>query len=378
MVAGLRTLGVLYGLGAFALGFGLALQAHQPWALGTKQAAEAAPPMIAAAASATARAANHYAIQPAWDWSARTATGVGRQVSAKVSGWIWPEPPVVAAKPLPKLAANTAKLVAPVLRPSLAPVAKPQQSPAATGEAPKLELAQPETETAPLMPAPDAAPPAPGEIARVLSHLKISLTKELYDNFELFLFVSKADHGPWHQRMFVFDKEANGDLKMMYSFPVSTGREIMMPSPGGNAMWNTNTPTGYFQLDPDRMYRRYSSQQWGHKMPYAMFFNWENEGRQTGVAIHSAIDGDVQLLGQRASAGCVRLAPQNAELLFRLIKKNYRGLAPLFAYDRRTATMSKEGLLMHDKAGNIRYAEGYRVLVLIENTGGDDLVAALF
>jgi hypothetical protein len=208
--------------------------------------------------------------------------------------------------------------------------------------------------------------------------LKVSLTKELYENFGLFLYISKADRGPWRQRMFVFDKEANGDLKLMHSFPVSTGREVLAPSPDGTRMWHTNTPTGYYQLDPERIYRRYTSGQWQHKMPYAMFFSWEHDGIQTGVAIHSAVDGDVDLLGTRASAGCIRLHPQNAVLLFRLIKKNYRGSTPLFAYDRRTATMSNQGLLMHDKAGNLQYAEGYKVLVLIENKTGDDVIAALF
>jgi lipoprotein-anchoring transpeptidase ErfK/SrfK len=370
MVAGLRTLGVLYVLGAAALGFGLALRAQQPWALGAKQIAEAVPPVL----GVTAYAANEVAIKPAWAWTARTASGTWQQVS----DYVWPQP-VAVPKPVPKsiiAAAKPKPAAPPALRPSINPSAA--QAPAATGAAPKMQLAETETENAPLTPAPDTTPPSPGEVARVLAHLKISLTKELYDNFGLFLYVSKADHGPWHQRMFVFNKETSGDLKMMYSFPVSTGRETLMPNPGGSALWNTNTPTGYFQLDPDRVYRRYTSQQWGHKMPYAMFFSWEHEGRQTGVAIHSAIDGDVQLLGNRASAGCVRLAPQNAELLFRLIKKDYRGLTPLFAYDRRTATMSKEGLLMHDKQGKLAYAEGYRVLVLIENTGGDDIVAALF
>ncbi len=367
MVAGLRTLSVLYLLGASALGFGLAVQAHHPWALGAKQMAESAPPAISAAADATADAANQYAIQPAWRWTVKTAAGAWQQISDS----IWPQPPV-----LPKLAA--AKPKPPALRPAIHPSAAVAK-PLARGQAPAMELAQqPETENAPLMPAPDATPPSPGEIGRVLAHLKVSLTKELYDNFGLFLYVSKAEHGPWRQRMFVFDKETSGDLKMLYSFPVSTGREQPMLNPDRTAMWNTNTPTGYFQLDPDRVYRRYTSQQWGHKMPYAMFFSWEHEGRQTGIAIHSAVDDDIAQLGNRASAGCVRLAPQNAELLYRLIKKDYRGLTPLFAYDRRTATMSKEGLLMHDKQGKLAYAEGYRVLVLIENSGGDDIVAALF
>jgi hypothetical protein len=354
-------------LGASALGFGLALQAQQPWALGVHQIAKAAPPVISSAAGATARAANQHVIEPAWAWTVQTARGAWQQLSAQ----IWP---AAAPKPLPRVAVAKPKPAVPrsVLRPSVVPPPAVASAPAAA--LPKMELA----ETAPLVPAPDTSPPPPAEIARVLSHLKVSLTKELYENFGLFLYVSKADRGPWHQRMFAFDKEANGDLKLMYSFPVSTGREVLAPSPDGKAMWHTTTPTGYFQLDPERVYRRYTSQQWGHKMPYAMFFSWEHDGIQTGVAIHSAVDDDIALIGNRASAGCVRLAPQNAELLFRLIKKDYRGSTPLFAYDRRTATMSKEGLLMHDKAGNIQYAEGYKVLVLIENQGGDDIVAALF
>ena len=363
--AELRTLSVLYVLGASALGFGLAVQAQQPWALQVRAAARAAPPLIGAAVNTTMQTADRHLLQPAADWVAKTAADAWHQSSAT---------------PQVKVAAVPPKLPPPVLRPRYDPTLKaPAVTAPAMTQAPKLELAQePATETAPLVPAPDSTPPSPGEVARVLSHLKLSLTKELYENFDLFLYVSKADHGPWHQRMFVFNKETSGDLKLIYSFPVSTGREQPMPNPDGTAMWTTNTPTGYFQLDPDRIYKRYTSQQWGHKMPFAMFFSWENEGRQTGVAIHSAVGDDVKVLGARASAGCVRLAPQNAELLYRMIRANYRGLTPLFAYDRRTATMSKEGLLMHDKEGKLRYAEGYKVLVLIENQGGDDLVAALF
>jgi lipoprotein-anchoring transpeptidase ErfK/SrfK len=358
---GLRTLSVFYLLGASAFGFALALQAQQPWALGARRAAEATGPL----AVSTARIVREEAIEPAMVWAGRTRT--------QVSAWLWPkqEPvKVAAAKP------SQPYVLRPSLPPPVAPPVKPQVKPAAP-VAPAMELAQTETETAPLIPAPDASPPGPGEVARVLAHLKVSLTKELYDNFSLFLFVSKADHGPWSQRMFVFAKQDNGDLQLKYSFPVSTGREILMQGPSGQ-MFHTSTPTGYFQLDPDRIYRRYRSTQWGHPMPYAMFFSWEHDGLETGVAIHSAVDSDIALLGKRASAGCVRLNPQNAELLFNLIRKSYRGQTPLFAYDRRTATMAKDGLLMHDKAGNLQYTEGYRVLVLIENNGGDDVVAALF
>jgi hypothetical protein len=113
-------------------------------------------------------------------------------------------------------------------------------------------------------------------------------------------------------------------------------------------------------------------------MPYAMFFNWENHGYQTGLAIHGATGKDISLLGERASAGCIHLAPENARVLFSLIKNNYKGLMPKFAYDKRTATMASNGVLVHTADGHVEMAEGYRVLVFIENYGGENVVAALF
>ena len=224
---------------------------------------------------------------------------------------------------------------------------------------------------------PDFSVPSPAELARVMVRMKDNLTGEMLENFELFLYVSKADSGPLAQRMYVFRKRPGGDLDLLYNWPVSTGRELVEFAPNGTRA-PSFTPQGYYELDPDRMYKHHISGQWRTPMPYAMFFNWENQGRQTGLAIHSATGDDVALLGQRASAGCVRLAPENAAMLFNLIRTQYRGLAPRFAYDRRTATMSNEGLLMHDAEGRVQMAEGYKVLVFIENYGGDNVVAALF
>jgi hypothetical protein len=226
-------------------------------------------------------------------------------------------------------------------------------------------------------PTPDLASLSPAELARVMERLKDSLTGEMLDNFELFLYVSKAESGPLAQRMYVFRKRASGDLDLLYNWPVSTGRELVEFAPNGSRA-PSYTPQGYYELDPDRMYKHHVSGQWRTPMPYAMFFNWENQGRQTGLAIHSATGDDIALLGKRASAGCVRLAPENAALLFNLIRSQYHGLAPRFAYDRRTATMSNDGLLMHDAQGRLQLAEGYKVLVFIENFGGDNVVAALF
>jgi hypothetical protein len=126
------------------------------------------------------------------------------------------------------------------------------------------------------------------------------------------------------------------------------------------------------------MYREHFSGQWHEPMPYAMFFNWEKRGDQTGLAIHAATQMEVSQLGSRASAGCIRIAPENARLLFGLIRSEYKGLAPRFAFNNHTATMSNNGALMHDPAGNLKMADGYKVLVFIENYGGQNVVAALF
>jgi len=365
----LRALSLVYLASASAFGLAIAIHSDAQWAVGVRAAVRVATPVVQQAAVAV----NEKAIKPSVAW-------VVEQDKNLVAYLERPKPQIArltlpAKKPVPVAQAKRITPPAAVLRPAV--VEQPNQKAAVAAAAPPpLELA-PQPDEPALTPAPDANPPSAAELARVLAHMKVSLTKELYANFELFLYVSKADHGPWQQRMYVFQKEANGDLDVLYNFPVSTGQESPMPGPSGHLL-NTNTPQGYYELDPDRMYRRYHSGQWDQSMPYAMFFTWEHDGLQTGLAIHSATGGDIALLGKRASAGCVRLAPQNAQLLFHLIRKDYGGLAPRFAYDRRTATMSNDGLLMHDAEGNLQYAGGYKVLVVIENNGGDNVVAALF
>ena len=223
------------------------------------------------------------------------------------------------------------------------------------------------------------AGPGPGtaELARVEARLKDSLTSEMIENFALFLYVSKAASGPLAQRMYVFEKQPSGDLDLAYNWPVSTGRERIEYNAAGRLL-PSFTPAGYFELDPHRFYPHYVSHQWHEPMPHAMFFNWQKNGLQTGLAIHSATGNDIGLLGTRASAGCIRLAPDAARTLFNLIKTNYRGLTPRFAIDRRTGTMSTDGIMLHDPNGKVQVADGYKVLVFIEDYGGQSVVAAMY
>jgi len=73
-----------------------------------------------------------------------------------------------------------------------------------------------------------------------------------------------------------------------------------------------STPSGSFR--PFRMERDHFSKEWDDApMPHSIFFTGE------GHAIHGS--PYVKRLGTRASHGCVRLAPQNAETLYELVQK---------------------------------------------------------
>ena len=215
------------------------------------------------------------------------------------------------------------------------------------------------------------------ELTAVKQRLRDGLNSELYRDFQLFLYVSKAASGPLAQRMYVFRKNANNDLALLYDWPVSTGRERVEHNDRGVQL-SSFTPTGYYKLDPKRFYRRHTSAEWRQQMPFAMFFDWVQRGTPTGLAIHAATGSDIAALGTRASAGCVRLAPDAAQRLFTLVRRQYRGLAPRFAVDHRTGTMSNDGIVLHDAKGDAQLTEGYKVLVVIENYGGANLVAAMY
>ena len=80
-------------------------------------------------------------------------------------------------------------------------------------------------------PAADAPIQSRGQL--VAARLEAGLTPEMMKNFDLFLYVSKADTGPLSQRMYVFEKQRSGELKLLYDWAASTGRERREISPRG-------------------------------------------------------------------------------------------------------------------------------------------------
>ncbi len=174
-----------------------------------------------------------------------------------------------------------------------------------------------------------------------------------------------------------FKKQAGGNLDLLYNWPVSTGpraRRVRAGRPAGAELH----AQGYYEIDPDRMYKAPRFRAVGHADALCDVLQLAGRRHADRPCHPRAHGADIALLGQRASAGCVRLAPEHAAQLFGLIRTQYRGLAPRFAVDRRTATMNNQGLLMHDAQGRVQLAEGFKVLVFIENYGGENIVAAIF
>lgn len=89
------------------------------------------------------------------------------------------------------------------------------------------------------------------------------------------------------------------DGKVLHTWPVSTGRTGRF------------TPAGEFRafrMEKDHYSREFDDA----PMPYSIFFT------QRGHAIHGSFE--TKKLGRPASGGCVRLAPENAKVLFEMVK----------------------------------------------------------
>lgn len=300
---------------------------------------------------------------------ARLARQIARDAAVTVSDMA-PEAP----------AAAPAKDLDAAHKPDMASVAKADVASQAVPSAPVASAAS------------DPAPAKPKSLADGQSHLpqlqpdvhpveariRTRVPNEMSEFFDLYLYVSKAEKGDWSQRMYVLAEQKDKSMKLLHEWRVSTGKEEPMRNPHGKVL-DTDTPEGFFRLDRARFFEDYTSRQWRSPMPYAMFFDWIIQGRVSGLAIHGTGPTEEQDLGKRASKGCVRLHPEDAETLYRLVTENYAGKVPLLKVDPVSGTQSTKGLLQRDGSGRIRTKDGYRVLVIIENYGGpsEDSIATL-
>lgn len=192
---------------------------------------------------------------------------------------------------------------------------------------------------------------------------------EIEPYFDLFMYVSKSTRGPLAQRMFVFQRDADGKLIAYADWRVSTGREKIELNQERKV--RTTTPEGIFVLDPKRFYRRHWSKNWDNApMHHAMFYDLMNNGRVSGLAIHAAAGQDkIKRLGKRDSAGCIRLSPKNAKELFYKIRNTTQGRVPVLEVNERGST-DRWGRIQHDEAGTMMMQDGYRAVLFVENFDG--------
>ena len=117
------------------------------------------------------------------------------------------------------------------------------------------------------------------------------------------------------------------DRLVTYVWPVSTGME------------GRDTPSGTFQ--PNRMDADHHSQEWDNApMPHTIFFDMH------GHAVHGF--ASITHLGNPASHGCVRLAPQNAALLFDLVKMEKMHDTTVVITGKTPSLQSLAALRRHD------------------------------
>jgi lipoprotein-anchoring transpeptidase ErfK/SrfK len=187
------------------------------------------------------------------------------------------------------------------------------------------------------------------------------------------MYVSKSNRGPLAQRMFVFQRDADGKIIPYAEWQVSTGREKLEIH--HEKKIRTTTPEGMFTLDPDRFHERYFSRTWDNApMHYAMFYDLQNNGNMSGLAIHAAVGkSKIRRLGRRDSAGCVRLAPKHAKELFFKIKNTTKGRVPSFAINEKGST-DRWGRVEKSADGTPILQDGYRAVLLVENFDGRDEV----
>ena len=203
------------------------------------------------------------------------------------------------------------------------------------------------------------------------SRLKSGLSPDLYGNFDLFIYVNKAEAGPWAQHLYAFAKPSgqnpDSEMILMMDTAASTGRETMEHAKDGQFV-STSTPAGFYELDPQRFETGHRSRQWQQDMPNSMFFNWQDRGVQTGLAIHGVTDApSIAALGHRASAGCIQISLDASRELFNFITGDFEGNVAQFAYDKKKRTISNTGEFARGADGKIVMADGYRVLVIVED-----------
>lgn len=124
------------------------------------------------------------------------------------------------------------------------------------------------------------------------------------------------------QTIYVYVREGD-QLRLKSTYAVSTGKE---PKKG-----SSDTREGFFRVQNAQA--EYVSRKFGSSMPYSLWIESEY-----GIAIHETLPSRCNsMIGKRASAGCVRLCPGDAEEIFRLVTdEKYPRSSAIVLLDKQT------------------------------------------
>ena len=192
--------------------------------------------------------------------------------------------------------------------------------------------------------------------------LLAKLDGELLQHFNVLLVVNRGTKGDYAQTMTVLRANVPGCGGCGWTasdvWDVSTGREQ------DESRYFTTTPVGIYQLDHQRFYRKFQTTLWDNAdMPHSMFWRYEVDGEPAAWAVHAANESLIDRLGSRASGGCIRLHPTNAEALFNELQSRHRGRVPVFDW----AENDGEPLRLED--GSLQMTGGIKALLIVHDAG---------
>ncbi len=156
-----------------------------------------------------------------------------------------------------------------------------------------------------------------------------------YISYDIIVKVNLKDtQKNYGQRMRVY-KRGEG---LIYYWKVSTARK------------GKHTPRGYFT--PQLFSSEHQSSLYNNAhMPWAVFFNGN-------IAMHAILNSNkIARLGRVASAGCVRMEPQRAEILFHMIGQSGEALVE---------EIDVNGNKVYQDNGLPNFVEKYKTLIIIE------------
>lgn len=165
--------------------------------------------------------------------------------------------------------------------------------------------------------------------------------KSWMNDFKYVIVVNKSSSGPSAQSMRIYE---NG--RLIRRVKISTGREgfelrrkkpICTGAPL-QSYWS-QTPTGFYT--PKFLSKDHISNSWDAEMPFAIFYDVEN-----GLALHQVSSKNQNLLGQRASGGCVRQDSVTAEEMFNRVAATEGATIPM---------IDVSGKPVLDESGEVRY-----------------------